>query len=801
MTKRGGFAVLYLLIFAIFSLFILSLISSAIVRADYENNITQAYTWLENRTVDKGWPRSLTTEQFAFSILALKDPAAIVNLTKKSYLGKGECWSMLPCSAKETALAKLALNSLGNSTEKADAWLLNATKAYVPSAGTWQLEILSEPPHDLRCVIVYDNKEHKVNVTKEELIGDPGNCFTKPEKYWLQLSSSCLNKSFEIKCNDSFSATFLLKYSAKWYVINDLEDSSSVADFENLTISVTNTSCIANQAGCDYEGTAWAAYAFARAGQDEAVESLIPYLVIEKENYKKFMPEAFLAGLGLGSDELKAKQRADGLWTATNTAYNELYDTALVGIMTLRSEESGNWTRADKALFSRQKKAGNWVNASGSVSDAVGTRETAMILYALQIAPGEISDCVKQGYECVSNCTAPGIKQTVACNTGECCLYDYGDQECKARDGECKATCAEGESVADYDCPTGTGKCCSPNGLLTCTQLNGTKCTSTQKCVKDGFVVPSVTAGDGECCPGQCVTPSKNCSELSGVICKTSEGKSCEDKWLPSTDDECCTASACKLGVKSCAEIGGALCDGECEGGLLVVAQDTASKKTCCIQGTCVVQSCADAGGTSCESGETCSGDLIKALDADECCVGTCAKECSAAGGEKCIPPNTCSQNLTAGGRFCCKKDKCVEKTERKFSTVWLFIIILIALALVIIMLLRKKKKKKPAVLAPGMLPPGMAGRPMRPGVFGRGAPVPRAPMPAGKSFRPMPQTKQVFPLKQMAKPVTRPAAVKPISKGPAPLRQPIKPAKPAAKKPVEKKSAVFGELENLGKE
>jgi len=197
MMKRGNILFLYTILF-ISALLISSALASAVVKAEYENNISLAYQWLENKTSDQNWPRTRTTEQLAFSLLALKDQIsesskqiAITNLTKKSYLGKGECWSMMPCSIKETALAKLALNAAGNSTDKADEWLINKSMAYIPSAGNWQLEIITEPGQKLRCALYYDNSQTpqgRLNVTKDAITGNYGACFAVADKYWLELA-------------------------------------------------------------------------------------------------------------------------------------------------------------------------------------------------------------------------------------------------------------------------------------------------------------------------------------------------------------------------------------------------------------------------------------------------------------------------------------------------------------------------------------------------------------------------------------------------------------------------------------
>jgi hypothetical protein len=795
MIKKGALVLISALI--IFSLSVSS------VSALYEANKTQAFLWLENKTSDKNWPRvGLTTEQFVFSYLALDaagrindtKQAAVFNLTKK---GSGGCWPAGNCTVRETALAKLMLDSAGNSTELADEWLLNKTISYPVD---WYLQIIlaDSDAQQMECVLAYDKNSYKINVSKEgKISGSAGNCYSTEQQYWLKLKQDCVDELVNVSCNKNFKVSYIFKKGNVWYVSavsyteEGIERISGEAKPANaadvLSIKPIKTYCLSLGASCDYEATAWAAYSFAKAvpAQKDNVRGLIPYLVMEKENQSNagFLPEAFLYALTSSSEELgelkELQSSTNFLWNASGSPYNEFYDTSLVGIMT--SQQAGNWSKAEKEIFKRQKTAGYWLAADSAKANQI--RDTAMILYALQAIPGEISECETKGYDCVDNCTIlNGTIQTSTCPEGkECCQITYAN-ECEEKYyGSCKASCAENEIAVGYACPAGTNKCCKSYSSSTCVgEMKGKKCSSGQKCVKDGFVIPFVAAGDGDCCLGACVTPTQNCSQLNGTICKTTGGKSCADgKWLPSTDDQCCKTDACKLGVLTCGEIGGEVCEqGQiCKGGNFVIAKDTADK--CCIEGgRCVFEHCA---GQTCVTGTECNGTEVEAEDAARCCInGSCLKSCASAGGSPCVSTNTtkkvCKEPITGTSNpNCCKPGKCSSK--KAFP--WLLLIfILLALLLVIVLFMKKRKKKgKPKMVMPGMMPPG---RMARPGIFRRGQAPPAGRAPA----RPMPQLKPMFPIKQQIRPAAKPltpAAAKP--------------------KPAEKKKAVMEELEKISKE
>ncbi|OYT38055.1 hypothetical protein B6U82_00660 [Candidatus Pacearchaeota archaeon ex4484_31] len=657
-----------------------------------QDEIVKAITWLRERTVAKDW--QLNVEQHSFSLLALKNSLtvseteeAITRLFAKSQEEK--CWPKENCNAKETAIAKLALNSFGKSTEKADEYLLSKIKSYEVK---WLIQIITEERKETSCLINYSGSFYQLTIKGNETMGNEGNenelgpCFNVG-RYWLELKEDCNNKSFTIVCNSNFAVSFMLKKDDKEYVTTKFERAEAENENFVLTIKAPKAYCIAENNECDYEATLWTVYAFHKEGK--SIEEFIPYLVLERNNNQMFLPEPFLYALtnsAVWLKETENKQAVDGLWETE--AYNAYYATALVGFITNANVDG--WEQARNTLLIEQKKAGYW----RAKENADIIRDTAAVLLALQQSVYSnicYYDCVDEG-----KCSEIGgtLHQELECGVGkECCEIHY-ENECESKGGSCTSgSCPSGTLKVNYTCENDL-KCCMALNLIYCQEI-GSKCASNEKCTVNGFITNFITVADGDCCLGTCVLPTKHCEELNGVICKPEENKSCaHGRWLPSIEEFCCEASSCVNQLLNCDAMNGHLCEEQevCYNGHLVVSKDSNGEARCCIQGQCIKQRCE---GEICEEDELCvDGTLVRTADAERCCLnGRCLKKCSSLNGTLCPTHMECKGNLVEASdtKLCCI-GSCVEK---KGKTKFLFIfIILLLLALLLILILIKKKKK-----------------------------------------------------------------------------------------------------------
>ncbi|MCX8194441.1 MAG: hypothetical protein N3G19_03760, partial [Candidatus Pacearchaeota archaeon] len=212
--KRGRNILFILLIIGIL---LLSVFALAQQEQDTKQ-VKKAYLWLKGKAVGR-W-QNLNLEQHVFSIMALPDQLSATQIreAQKKLLDKsfenGTCWPQASCSGKETALAKLALDTIGGDTRKAEEWLLNRTS----TAGgiEWYLQLTTDGA--ARCLLLYDGTSNEISIDAKGIMsGTPGNCFTTTT-YWLRLNEQCATKTFDVSCDTAVKANFLFKKAGNWYV-------------------------------------------------------------------------------------------------------------------------------------------------------------------------------------------------------------------------------------------------------------------------------------------------------------------------------------------------------------------------------------------------------------------------------------------------------------------------------------------------------------------------------------------------------------------------------------------------------
>ncbi len=209
-----------------------------------------------------------------------------------------------------------------------------------------------------------------------------------------------------------------------------------------------------------------------------------------------------------------------------------------------------------------------------------------------------------------------------------------------------------------------------------CSDLSGAICSSEEECIGNLLNVIhedccSDVSGEQTCCDGICEQKPKTCSELGGIIC--TENKYCSQSWLNATDSyRCCPISCSSTSVgscegvecngnqkcvngncilKTCAEQNGYVCSENevCEGNSFVaydtsaccpyscvaVQTDLCENVNCpsnqkCVNGTCVLKTCSELGGNFCETNYECQGELVNSSNGNSCCIGSCSYVVSA---------------------------------------------------------------------------------------------------------------------------------------------------------------------------
>ncbi len=512
MNKIGVLSIVLLL-------FTCSLVSAALNDSD-SSLIDKAYTCLENSINNKTTSSPPSLQESIFTILALgsnKKAEEKIENEKRTNTNNSICWPKAACSLKDTAQALLAYDQLGKDTTSIENYLTSKTG---PTTGlAWYLLIDIDNHEPASCTIKSSNTQSTITIGSDmKLSGSVGGtCLSiTPEGYWLEISNSCLDKSYEVSCNNDFITTILYKKSGSdTLFVSPNTHSASSSGYTNESIK---SRCFKLNADCDYESSLWATLALDKAGKDISV--YVPYLVATQPDNEQFLPASFLYKLTNGQDhynDLIQAQKSSQYWQAPTTHYNKFYDTALA-LLALQGKDSVEASKSKDYLLSVQGSSGCWNNNN--------LRDTAFLLYAgWPDASRTPSQGSGNGTVNIENCESASLQYSCVSSLLACA--DAG-----------------GDSLRNYVCP-GSLKCCSviiPQ--LTCAEQNGNVCSDTEVC--SGTEADS---SDGSCCLGQCkpVAQESNQCEAVGGTCQSSCDSDTEDELseiCPSSGDLCCSVKS-----------------------------------------------------------------------------------------------------------------------------------------------------------------------------------------------------------------------------------------------------------------
>ena len=471
-----------------------------------DDKIDKAYQCLETQINAKS-VSALSLQEATFSILALGDnnKAEEKIESEKKLENNMLCWPKASCKIKDTAQAMLAYQILNKETGQIESYL--TSKTGTTTGLNWFLLADITNHEASTCKVRYSGSEYTFNIGEDMKLTSSslGSCLSiVPSGYWLQISSSCLDKSFEVSCDKNFLTTLLYQKSGSETIY--VSPNTHTAASSGTTNETISSKCFKTGTTCDYEGTLWAALAFDEAGLN--VAPYLPYLVALSSDNERFLPSAFLFKLTNGQDHYSSLVQAqfnNQYWQAPSSPYGKFYDTALalLGLQGNQVIESDN---AKSYLLSVQGSSGCW--------NGDNIRDTGFILYA-----GWSEQVIGPG---------PGPGTSENCESSNNPAYSCVSSRLSCLD-------AGGDYLQNFDCP-GSLFCCSIKiQQQTCKQLSGEVCTLNEICSGN-----EVQSADGSCCLGRCeprVTEENEC-EQAGGLCTSS----CADDEQEST--EACTLSS-----------------------------------------------------------------------------------------------------------------------------------------------------------------------------------------------------------------------------------------------------------------
>lgn len=541
--KKRGIAILLLACVLLLGL------SNIVLAADTEQTkVDSAYGYLISQ-VDGKWT-TLDSQTASLALLALAYDDKISGDGRTALLTKkhstSACWPASSCTVKDTALAVLALSRLGEDVTESIDWLSSQQKAFSVSGISWYLQIDSQGTNN--CTVTYETTRQVsdnigINKDRTYTMGSSSCLELSGDKYWLKLKSNCIDKSFSITCEDSTSAFISLPYKLGTTLYIQPQTANAPA-----TIQI-NTLCLKEGASCNYEGTLWAAYTLMKNGKDYS--QLLPYLIGEAANNKKYLPDALLYALSTNPDHeigLLSQQSRDGYWTDVG-GYGRYWDTALASLV-LSESDPDNVTKAKAWLIKNQNPDFSW--------GTYKIRDTAFILFSLwsKTVATPIGDCISSGGSCRTSCEAGEVESTLSCLAGETC--------CKPQESACT-------TIASCFDPTCLGE--------TVTDSVGKKgvCENPEKTCDDNFDNDGnglIDMNDPSC--------QKFCSDLAGTECSADETCSGEIRTTLETD-RCCLGS-CEISTTTCSQQSGSLCSADKCSGSVIASSDATSTQICCSQ-------------------------------------------------------------------------------------------------------------------------------------------------------------------------------------------------------------------------
>ncbi|MAG38406.1 hypothetical protein CMI45_03420, partial [Candidatus Pacearchaeota archaeon] len=464
---------------------------------------------------------SLSLDEAIFSVLALGSNSKAVDKIEDEKESNRDCWPKGNCNIGETARVLLAYDRMGRSTRGIEEWL--SSQNGTATDLTWFLEIDIQSHEASECRVKHDGTEKSVTI-KDDLTlqwksGGASSCLSIDSQggsYWLSIKENCLDKEFEISCEDDFITTLLYRkgLTGTLFVSSETHSSAGLGSTEEKVSS----QCFGagGTGSCDYESTLWGVLALHEVGEN--VEAFLPYLLALSGNNGEHFPSAFLYILTNSQDqfaEIVQKQKQNKYWEIAGSSGNRFYDTS-IGMLGLGGTGAAELENAKSYLLSIQQDTGCWDNDN--------VKSTGFLLYS-------------------------GWPRAAASDSGG----GTGSGLCEPANGFCEArmACLESQGLVqnEFECLDFAEVCCSVDVReQSCLEKSGILCSSSQRC--EGSSVSSL---EGTCCLTACINiqVTENICEQNGGSCKTScfsdeedTGESCSI-----SGDRCCVEKTDPKGI------------------------------------------------------------------------------------------------------------------------------------------------------------------------------------------------------------------------------------------------------------
>lgn len=653
------------------------------------------FAFAQNQTaIDKGYSclttevnsrvSTLTSEELSFSLLALAYNASMSSLTRDNLLVKGQgntCWPSAGCRLRDTALAVIALKNINEDVTNSTNWL--SSQNSTPSNLIWYLQI--DPNNATDCTLTYDGSSYATSVKDDKkLSSGAGSCLPLDSSgYWLQIAASCQNKEFSVSCKSDFKTTLLYQKDSTIYV----SDKTSSAPKEGTTKEKISILCFSEAGACNYEGSAWAAYALKKAGRN--IDAFTPYLIAFSSDNQEILPEAFLYLL-LGRTDYKtsvsSKQSSGGYWDTGNVQYNIFYDTALALLSLAQRVTSAESYLLDPAV---QGGSGCW--------NSNNIRDTAFILnsafsktipsFSITINPSSVTVMPNETIQFTA--TLAGIASTAVVwsvqESGGGAINSTGFYNASSIVGTYHVTAAL-QSNTSKNATVSITVSLTPTIVISISPSSATirpnatqQFTASVTGTSNKTVIWSVQEADGG-----------TINETTGFYRAPNATGTFNVRAVLQSNSSISSTASVAVSLPPvpvyCEEEGGyclGITQTQCTNANAAVLSDfvCSSGKICCSDNVTVDKTCSQLGGQKCSSGKTCPSD--NTLIAKDAAYGICCEKssyclttpqtCSQLNGELCSSSETCpvSQIFNASnvnyGR-CCKKNECVASGQKTCS-------------------------------------------------------------------------------------------------------------------------------------
>lgn len=490
----------------ILSFFMIILLATFIIAQseEYEEDpIELSYSCLEERLGDNcGDSRNI--EEISFNLLAMSYDSSIQSDCVLSLIDKGSenCWGdkeSASCNIRNTALAIMALDYVGEDVDNYVNWLLDRKKQETDL--TWFLEI--DANNKTECNI--NGKNFVINSNKKITGSNPSGLSKTFNNYWFEIRD--VKRDYVVSCDRDFLVSLLYqKPGSNVFYVPGKTDSAPAHD--SITTKVESY-CFSTSSKCDYVGSLWAALALSRFEED--IYYYLPYIsaMYDEPSNKKYIPSAFLymlTGEDDYSSELLELQKQNKYWDEGN---NKLYDTSLA--LLALEDFSDSTITAKEYLLSVRETSGCW------------SSNTPFILYA---------GWPKIPYTSSSGTTA-----------SDCESFNY---YCVPR-----AECSSDKTLENFWCSALSDICCETQPQEEfCEEKGGQICSEDKECSQAEVVAADTVS----CCLGSCIEISEeNECEDMGYICRDECSDSEEEQfsYSDSCDAEsfgqiCCSQKASK---------------------------------------------------------------------------------------------------------------------------------------------------------------------------------------------------------------------------------------------------------------